>query len=360
MFIVDCDCHNYWSSATVLEPYLSGIWKDMFIEGEKTGPRGSFPHGHRPWFHPQDFSRKDVRPETEADNYRIMKEKHLDKYNVGVAILTGDEPIEASTLANPYYASALVSAYNDYQVAEWLPKDNRFMGSIIIAPQDPKLAAAEIRRLGSHPRMVQVLASQGSVKPYGDPFYHPIYEACAEMGLPFAIHLGGHGGVNWNAVAPAPTTFFWETHAILHMSAISHVASMIAHGVFEKWPELYFVIVECGVAWVPTVLWRLDADYKALRKETPWLKMLPSEYCRRNIRFSTQPLEQPANVQHLWSILEAMDGENTLMFASDYPHWDYDDANTLHIPPAWRTKVMGQNALNVYKRIPAVLTANAA
>src|SRR2546423_1192135 len=75
VFIVDCDCHNYWSSATVLTPYLSGLWKDMFTEGEKTGPVGAFPHGHRPWFHPQDFSRKDVRPKTEADNYLFMKEK---------------------------------------------------------------------------------------------------------------------------------------------------------------------------------------------------------------------------------------------------------------------------------------------
>ena len=49
MFIVDCDCHNYWTSATVLEPYLTGVWKDMFVHGKRTGPEGSFPHGHRPW-----------------------------------------------------------------------------------------------------------------------------------------------------------------------------------------------------------------------------------------------------------------------------------------------------------------------
>ena len=64
-----------------------------------------------------------------------------------------------------------------------------------------------------------------------------------------------------------------------------------------------FVVIECGVCWVPS-MWRLDANFKALRKETPLLKMLPSEYCRRNIRFSTQPLEQPANVKHLWETLE--------------------------------------------------------
>jgi uncharacterized protein len=55
-----------------------------------------------------------------------------------------------------------------------------------------------------------------------------------------------------------------------------------------------------------------------------------------------------------------MDGENTLLFASDYPHWDYDDANTLHIPPAWKSKVLGLNALEVYKRIPRSRAAHAA
>lgn len=352
MFIVDCDCHNYWCSATVLEPYLSGLWKDMFVDGERTGPRGSFPHGHRPWFHPNNFSRTDIQPETEDDNYTIMKDKHLDRNGIGAAILTGDEPLEASTLAHPHYAAALCRAYNDYQVDYWLPKDPRFFGSIIIAPQDPALAAEEIRRLGDHPRMVQVLASQGSQRPYGDPFYHPIYQACADVGLPFAIHLGGHGGVNSTAIASGPTTFFWETHAVLVQGAITHLASMIAQGVFERWPNLMFVVIECGVAWVPGILWRLDADYKALRKETPWLKMLPSEYFRRNIRFTTQPLERPENLQHLWSTLEAMDGKNTLMFASDYPHWDYDDVRSLHIPPEWRENIMGLNALSVYPRIP--------
>ena len=123
MFIIDCDCHNYWCSATVLEPYLEGLWKDMFNRGERTGPLGAFPHGHRPWFHPEGFGRADVRPQTEDDNYLIMKEKHLDKYGIDIAIMTGDEPIEASTLANPHYAAALCRAYNDYQIDYWLPKD---------------------------------------------------------------------------------------------------------------------------------------------------------------------------------------------------------------------------------------------
>ena len=62
MFIVDCDCHNGWNSADVLLPYLSGWWKDCYVRGERTGPPGSFPHGHRAWFHPEDFNRADIQP----------------------------------------------------------------------------------------------------------------------------------------------------------------------------------------------------------------------------------------------------------------------------------------------------------
>ncbi len=360
MVIVDCDCHNYWTDAEVLLPYLDGYWKDYFVRGEKTGPTGSFPHGHRAWFHPEGFKRADINPETQHEHYTIMKEKHLDRYNIDYAILTGDEALEASTLANPHYAHALVKAYNEWMINEWMPLDKRFKGSLIISPTDPHGAAEEIRRIGGHPDIVQVLASHGAQRPYGDPFYHPIYEACAEMGLPFAIHLGGQGGVNSTPIGAGPTTYFWETHALLPQTAMTHVASMIAHGVFEKWPDLYFVVIECGVAWVPSLMWRLDANFKALRKETPWLKMLPSEYCARNVRFTTQPLEQPANNQHLWSTLEAMDGKNTLMFASDYPHWDYDSVDSLHIPPEWRENILGGNALKVYKRLGASHAALAA
>lgn len=349
--IIDCDVHNYWCSAEVLRPYLDGYWLDYFDRGERTGPVGAFPHGHRPWFHPEGFKRHDINPQTEAENYTLMKEHHLDKHNLTYAILTGDEAIEASTLANPHYAAALVRAYNDYMIAEWLPLDKRFKGSLVISPTDPQTAADEIRRVGDHPDIVQVLASHGAQRPYGDPFYHPIYEACNEMGLPFAVHLGGQGGVNSTPIGAGPTTYFWESHALLPQSAMTHMASMISNGVFEKWPDLYFILIECGIAWVPSLLWRLDANYRALRKETPWLKMLPSEYMKRNIRLTTQPLESPKVVKHLWSTLEAMDGQHTLLFASDYPHWDYDEPKSLHIPPEWREDIFWKNGLEVYKRL---------
>jgi uncharacterized protein len=349
--LIDCDFHNGWSDARVLLPYLDPYFRDFLERGELPGGRDSFPHAHRPWLHPEGFMRTDAVPAngaTPGSDYELVREQLLDRYDVEYAILTGDEAIEVSTLANPHLAGALARAYNDWMVAEWLPRDRRLKGSLVVAPQDPHAAADEIRRLGGHPDIVQVLVSTGSQRPYGDPFYHPIWDAAAEVGLPVGAHLGGQGGVNANPTGCGAPTFFWEAHALLCETGMGHVASLIAHGVFERWPNLRFVLIECGVAWLPAILWRLDADYKALRKETPWLERLPSEYARDHIRLTTQPLEQAPDKRHLWSVLEAIDGEHTLLFASDYPHWDFDDPTQVPLPPEWKPRIFGENARELY------------
>ncbi len=350
MVVVDCDVHNYWPDADVLLPYLQPIWRDRYLRGEKPGNAGGFPHAHRPYFHPEGFKRTDINPTNLAEWIQVTS-KHCDDYQIDYAILTGDEALEASTLSDFYYAAGLVSAYNDYMIEHWLDADPRFRGSLMITTNEPTLAAQEIRRLGANPKIVQVLASHGSQWPLGHPFYHPIYEACAEMGLPFAIHLGGNGGVNSHMIAHGPVTFFWEAHSLLAQVALTQTASMIAHGVFEKHPDLKFVVIECGVSLFAPILWRLDSEYKALRKETPWLKMLPSEYFRQNVRLTSQPLEQPPNIEHLWAILEALYAEDTLMFASDFPHWDFDDFAKLNLPETLKANVRGLTAMKTYSRL---------
>ena len=168
------------------------------------------------------------------------------------------------------------------------------------------------------------------------------------MGLPVALHLGGQGGVNVNPTGCGAPTFFWETHALLCETGMGHVASVIAHGIFEKYPAMRFVLIECGIAWLPALLWRLDADYKALRKETPWLTRLPSEYAHDHIRLTTQPLEQPRTMEHLWAPLADIHAEDMLLFASDYPHWDFDDPALLRLPPAWKDRILDGNARALY------------
>lgn len=52
--MIDCDVHNNWSSAEVLLPFLAPAFREYLERGELPGGRGSFPHAHRPWLHPED------------------------------------------------------------------------------------------------------------------------------------------------------------------------------------------------------------------------------------------------------------------------------------------------------------------
>lgn len=109
-------------------------------------------------------------------------------------------------------------------------------------------------------------------------------------------------------------------------------------------------MVEGGVAWIPTLFWRLDSYWKALRNDAPWLREPPSEYLRRHVRFGTQPLERPENDAHLLAVLEMMDAETILMFSSDYPHWDFDSPARAfpRLPDQLREAIFSGNARAFY------------
>src|SRR3954454_17011631 len=126
--MIDCDVHNNWASADVLLEHLAPAFRKYMERGELPGQRGSFPHAHRPWLQPEDFKRTDATPPgggMAGSDYPFMREQLLDRYGADFAVLTGEEAIEVSTLANPHYAQALASAYNDWLVEPWLPRDPR-------------------------------------------------------------------------------------------------------------------------------------------------------------------------------------------------------------------------------------------
>ena len=134
----------------------------------------------------------------------------------------------------------------------------------------------------------------GSRMPYGNRFYHPIWEACERHGLVIGIHPGNEGA----GMAGPPTgvgypTYYIETRMARPQMAMAHAVSFIAEGVFEKFPGLKVLIDECDQFWAVGLMWHMDADWKSLRDQTPWLKRLPSEYFRGHIRVGTQPMLEP-------------------------------------------------------------------
>lgn len=52
------------------------------------------------------------------------------------------------------------------------------------------------------------------------------------------------------------------------------------------------------------------------------LRRMPSDYMRE-MYYTSQPLEM-TDMGLLESTFKTMDAENTLLYSSDWPHWDFD------------------------------------
>jgi predicted TIM-barrel fold metal-dependent hydrolase len=342
---IDTDIHqDLVGGHKSLLPYLDKKWHPFVEAGLGFAARG---------WHNMGSGRMDDHV-NEADNTcagdpEWVVEKLMQKYNIDLGILTGTM-IGVGIQHNPRFLAALTSAYNDYFLERWVGEYDCFKGSIVVTGQDADAAAKEIHRLGKHPGMVQVLMSSAARIPYGQQNYWPIYAAACEYDLPVAIHVGAEG----TGIANPPTSVgypstYLEFHSDHSQTMMGHCNSMLSEGVFEEFPNLRFGFIEGGVVWAPHVIGRLDRTYRALKSELPWLRQLPSEYFVGHLYWSTQPIEEPTdNPKHLLYMLEMMRADRTVIFATDYPHWDFDNPLTAfsHFPADLRRRIFVDNVVD--------------
>lgn len=159
---------------------------------------------------------------------------------------------------------------------------------------------------------------------------HPLYEAAVELGLPVNLQAGGtYIGRNRGLTSAGHPASALE-HDVGSMSgAQPHLLSMIMQGVFEKYPDLRLVLSGFGVAWLPSLLWRMDSEYARAKsgESVPALKRPPSEYVLEHVRFTIAPLELPADPRDLAQLLCLADLGRLLLFASG-PNRDKDILQT--------------------------------
>lgn len=352
--IIDTDVHSATDPRHIAER-LPQPWRMRFESGNR-GP------GHLGYWNPNGVMRSDTQlpdgSKIEASPH-ALSEHFFDRYDLEYGILNPAGSLHIGLSPDPDYAAAICRAANDAVVEEWLPVDSRFRASIVVAPNDPLQAAEEIHRLAGHPGMVQVLMPSGARMPYGQRYFHPIYQAAVEHNLPVAVHPGSEGvGLSGAPTAAGYPSTYFEWHTGLVGSYLAHLISLVTEGVFQKFPTLKFVLIEGGVSWLPPILWRFDKNWKALRMSTPWLDRPPSEVITEHIRLTTQPIEEPDNLKHLHQMLAMFDAGKMLMFSTDYPHWDGDtpDFAARLIPPDLRERVMHQTARELYG-LPEVVHA---
>jgi len=344
--LIDCDIHNELPVLESLFPYLPDYWCDYCNESAFLGPDASdypkavpttaLPHTTPPLGGPP------------GSDLGLLREQVLDVWEVEYGLLTCAYRVQS--VHNEDLAAALAAAINDWQIEHWLEPEPRLRASLVVPSQNPTLAAKEIERIGDYPAFVQVMLPVRSLIPYGNRHYDPIYAAAIYHDLAIGIHYGGAPG---HPPTPAgwPSTYL-EEYAGMAQVFQSQVISLIAEGGFDRFPALRVALIEGGFTWMPSLMWRIDKEWRGLRHNTPWVKRPPSEYMREHIRLTLQPIDAPPASKQLLRIIGQLDSEEMLMFSTDYPHWHFDtpeESFPSGLPELLSRKILSENARTFYR-----------
>ena len=353
--IVDgCAFHEWTSSMSLLE-YMDENWRTLLIPAGPAGrSRVLGMRGSRVVYDPLRGPVATMEPQSGVDvpgsDYGAFEREILGQGSVERVVLGYDLGLQSTSFVHRYLARDVARAANDWTLGEWLPRDERLYGMVLVATSIPEAAAAEIRRVGANDRMVAVaLGCNGLGRPFGEPAYHPIYEAAEELSLPIVVQVGSEiaGDQPLPAVSGGNPSTYAEFRVHAGHGNWAHFMSLITEGVFTRFPKLKVLLVGGGAAWIPSQLWSLDYWYKISGSAYPWVERLPSDYFVDHVRVSTLSLEKPPQPERLAQALGVIEGiDRVLLYTSGYPDEEWETAEQVaeRLPAEWHERVFRANA----------------
>lgn len=351
--IIDCDVHVH-DTPGELAPYCDMPWQKA-LENVKDVQEfyldiPGFSPGHSTTFYQAMFptGTNGLRMVNTANQMR----EELSEMHVDIGILFPDNLLNLPVIIQDEYAAALARAYNAWLLDTWCSQEKGLLGCLAACPQDPEGTAKEIEKYAKEPGIVGVfLPCAGLERPWGHRQYDPIYEAAQEADLPVLLHSQStlHPVLPFNTQALKSEI---TRHTCSHtFSIMINLMEMVSSGVPVRYPDLRIAATEAGISWVPFLMNRMDKEYLEHRREVPFLEERPSHYLKRFF-YATQPIEEPENLGDLATLMQLSGGEDNTIFASDWPHHDFDHPMKVQQIPLSneaRHKVFGDNALRLFK-----------
>jgi predicted TIM-barrel fold metal-dependent hydrolase len=266
------------------------------------------------------------------------------------------------SLEDPTLKRLCATLYNDAMAQMQADGGGRLYPMALLPWWDVADATAEAERIAAMGlRGVNMTSDpqQGGAPDLGDRAWDPLWEVCADLGLPVNFHIGASDtSLAWFGNSPWPSQSDDKKLAIgsamMYLTNARVIANLIFSGLLERHPTLRFVSVESGVGWIPFVLEALEHQ----RNETApgsldELTLTPLEYFRRQI-YACYWFEKD-DISHTLDLL----GADNVLFETDFPHPTclYPDSMVLAAPGLQslseevQRKVLQDNAARLY-RIP--------
>jgi predicted TIM-barrel fold metal-dependent hydrolase len=204
----------------------------------------------------------------------------------------------------------------------------RRRGLVQIFPNDVDAAVAELRwakETGAFGGVLLPAVPPGhAVEPLFHTRYEPLWQACAELNLPMAHHVGT-GNPQMPMDQPASRAVLISEMGEWPRRTLTH---LILAGVFERYPDIRFVPTELGTDWVLDTAATLDFSVSSMRADVAnrtmpmfsggsveGLSLSPTEYVRRNVFYGASVYNPIAGGRTFEDL-----GVDRVMWGNDYPH----------------------------------------
>ena len=358
--VVDCDCHLYETTAL---PEIARYIDNPNVR--RSFERSSLAMAMHALV-PGNLGDRTVsgRIKTELDMHLPigdLKDVHrlaagllnsMDQMAIDYSILFPTPMLTLGTHPQPEFEVELGRAYDRWLVRHVLPASPRIRTMAYLPLSDPEASVQMIEEFAEAPGVLGFMVTAVRYQPIHQNRFMKVFAALNERRLPVAFHTGP----NWTDRPFEQLNRFMAAHALgFPFYAMIQLTNVVVNGLQERFPDVRFVFMEAGQAWVPFLIARLDNEYRLRSSEAPLLKRLPSDYIR-DMFFTTQPFERLDNPAHMQAVFELMDGENQLLYSSDYPHQDFDlPAMIWDLPfltEEAKRKVLGGNAMRLFN-LPA-------
>ena len=257
---------------------------------------------------------------------------------------------------DPRLATAYCRAYNRW-IVDFCSHDRRRLVPIAhISLKDPDGAVEEVaraRRDGCAGVYLSPDPPARDGRHFDDPELARFWETVQDLEMPVAFHVVARSGPGllrpwFGGSKPDALGEMVFAFTFLGLDCMAAFTSMMTRGIFETHPRLRCAVLEAGSNWITAWLDRMDHKFETLRSFSP-MKLLPSEYFRRQCLISAEPDESITAqvIEHL--------GAEYVVWASDYPHIDASFGvvkemreRIAHLPEDAQRKVLGENALRFY------------
>jgi predicted TIM-barrel fold metal-dependent hydrolase len=359
MLIVDCDAHHYENeNYDQILPFMENdVLRQLSIGGRALGRRGLVPSqagftqdmGGRVTRYPLRSTEK-----TEPGRIRDVQlgERWMDAMGVDYSCLFPTGMLNIGLHPQKEMEADLCWAYNRWLTEKVLPESNgRFFSSLCLPFSDPEQSLRHVETFGHRKGVTGFMVTTVRNIQVNDNALMKVYRAMEERDL----SLSFHSGPNWSEPVFRACNRFLSVHALgFSFYNILHCTNWVINGMGERFPKLPVIWIESGLAWIPFLMQRLDHEYMMRPSEAPVLKKKPSDYMR-DMYYSTQPIEIQDR-EAMECTFRMMNAETQLMYASDYPHWDFDLPSTIYDLPFLSEKakhnILGGTAARIFKLPP--------